>query len=105
MRVAVALYKLGLCAEYRVLFNQFGIHKSTVKKFVYLFCKGIIQFQGVVDDKGFCKIPGSAHDVTVLHQTEVFQKAHLLPKGVKNREKKSNSWSLVALLTPYLALG
>ncbi|KAL7832464.1 hypothetical protein SRHO_G00294820 [Serrasalmus rhombeus] len=148
MHVAVALYKLGSCAEYRVISNQFGIHKSTVKKFVYLFCKGMIQspikqlikvpnevetlelvrrfeaisripqimglidgthipvlpttdgyrdcvnrkgwpsyvLQGVVDDKGCCKMSGSAHDATVLHQSELFQKAHLLPKGVKNIE-------------------
>ncbi|KAL6455329.1 hypothetical protein MHYP_G00362230 [Metynnis hypsauchen] len=47
--------------------------------------------QGVVDDKGCfwnisCKMPGSAHDATVLRQSELFQKAHLLPKGVKNIE-------------------
>lgn len=42
MRVAIALYKLGSCAEYRVIANQFGVHKSTVKKFVYLFCKCMI---------------------------------------------------------------
>ncbi|KAL7868727.1 hypothetical protein SRHO_G00101110, partial [Serrasalmus rhombeus] len=124
--------------------HDLGIHKSTVKKFVYLLCKGMIQspikqlikvpneeealelvrrfeaisripqimglidgthipvlpptdgyrdcvnrkgwpsyvLQGVVDDKGCCKMPGSAHDATVLHH----QKAHLLPKGVKNIE-------------------
>ncbi|KAL6455297.1 hypothetical protein MHYP_G00362660 [Metynnis hypsauchen] len=79
MRVAVALYKLGSCAKYRVISNQFGIHKSTVKKFVYLFCKG--SFWNIS-----CKMPGSAHDATVLRQSELFQKAHLLPKGVKNIE-------------------
>lgn len=42
MRVAIVLYKLGSCAEYRVVANQFGVHKSTVKKFVYLFCKGMV---------------------------------------------------------------
>ncbi|KAL7844755.1 hypothetical protein SRHO_G00232940 [Serrasalmus rhombeus] len=47
--------------------------------------------QGVVDDKSCfwnisCKMPGSAHDATVLRQSELFQKAHLLPKGVKNIE-------------------
>ncbi|KAL7878381.1 hypothetical protein AOLI_G00093550 [Acnodon oligacanthus] len=44
--------------------------------------------QGVVDDKGCCKMPGSAHDATVLRQSELFQKAHLLPKGVKNIERE-----------------
>ena len=42
MRVAIVLYRLGSCGEYRLVANQFGIHKATVKKFVYLFCKGIV---------------------------------------------------------------
>ncbi|KAL1247018.1 hypothetical protein QQF64_027206 [Cirrhinus molitorella] len=31
-------------------------------------------------------MPGSAHDASVLRQSELFQKAHLLPKAVKNIE-------------------
>ncbi|XP_062391518.1 uncharacterized protein LOC134079454 [Sardina pilchardus] len=42
MRVAIVLYKLASCAEYRVVANQFGVHKSTVLKFVTLFCKGMV---------------------------------------------------------------
>ncbi|KAM9344403.1 uncharacterized protein KZ484_016733 [Pholidichthys leucotaenia] len=42
MRIAIVLYKLASCAEYRVVANQFGVHKSTVKKFVYCFCKGMV---------------------------------------------------------------
>ncbi|XP_060786282.1 putative nuclease HARBI1 [Neoarius graeffei] len=42
MRVAIVLYKLASCAEYRLIANQFGVHKSTVKKFVYAFCKGMV---------------------------------------------------------------
>ncbi|KAG0444343.1 hypothetical protein HPB47_013904, partial [Ixodes persulcatus] len=38
-RVAIALYKLASCCEYRVVANQFGVHKSTVKKYVYLLCQ------------------------------------------------------------------
>jgi len=34
-QVAVALYKLASCTEYRVVGNIFGIHKSTVKKCLY----------------------------------------------------------------------
>ncbi|XP_025157691.1 protein ALP1-like [Harpegnathos saltator] len=34
-KVAVALYKLASCVEYRVVGNVFGIHKSTVKKCLY----------------------------------------------------------------------
>ncbi len=48
MRVAVVLYKLGSCAEYRVVANQFGVHKSTVKKSVYIFCKGMMN--GLIRD-------------------------------------------------------
>lgn len=43
MRVAMVLYKLGSCAEYRVIANQFGVHKSTVRKFVYMFCKSMVK--------------------------------------------------------------
>jgi hypothetical protein len=43
MRVAMVLYKLGSSAEYRLIANQFGVHKSTVKKFVYMFCKSMVQ--------------------------------------------------------------
>ncbi|XP_061586881.1 uncharacterized protein LOC133451756 [Cololabis saira] len=42
MRVAIVLYKLASCSEYRVVANQFGVSKSTVKKFVYIFCKGMV---------------------------------------------------------------
>ena len=35
MRVAIVLYKLASCAEYSIVAYQFGVHKSTVKKFVY----------------------------------------------------------------------
>uniref|UniRef100_A0A671XEC2 DDE Tnp4 domain-containing protein n=1 Tax=Sparus aurata TaxID=8175 RepID=A0A671XEC2_SPAAU len=34
MRVTIVLYKLASCLKYRVVANQFGVHKSTVKKFV-----------------------------------------------------------------------
>ncbi|EFN77141.1 hypothetical protein EAI_00052, partial [Harpegnathos saltator] len=34
-QVAVALYKMASCAEYRVVGNVFGIHKSTVKKCLF----------------------------------------------------------------------
>lgn len=33
--MAVALYKFASCAEYQVVGNIFGIHKSTVKKCLY----------------------------------------------------------------------
>ena len=43
MRVAIVLYRLGSCGEYRLIANQFGIHKCTVKKFTYMFCKGMVK--------------------------------------------------------------
>lgn len=36
-KVAVALYYLASCAEYRVIGNQFGIHKTTVCKVIHNF--------------------------------------------------------------------
>ena len=42
MRIAIVLYKLASCFEYRIVANLFGVHKSTVKKFVYVFCKGMV---------------------------------------------------------------
>lgn len=40
-RVAMALYKVASCGEYRIVANQFGMHKSTVKKFFYMFCQSV----------------------------------------------------------------
>ncbi len=42
MRVAVVLHKLGSCVEYRIVANQFSVHKSTVKKSMYIFCTGMM---------------------------------------------------------------
>lgn len=42
-RVAIALYKMASCCEYRVVANQFGVHKSTVKKCVYMFCRKLVK--------------------------------------------------------------
>ncbi len=43
MRVTHVLYRLGSCVEYHLVSNQFSIHKSTVKKLTYMFCKGMLQ--------------------------------------------------------------
>lgn len=40
-QVAICLYKLASCCEYRVVGNVFGVHKSTVKKFIYKVVKAI----------------------------------------------------------------
>lgn len=42
MTTAIVLFKLESCAEYCLVANQFGVHKATVKKFVYVFCKGMV---------------------------------------------------------------
>lgn len=39
--VAVALYKLASCCEYRTVGSRFGIHKSTVHNCVYEFVRAI----------------------------------------------------------------
>lgn len=43
-RVAIALYKMASCCECRVVKNQFGVHKSTVKKFMYMFCEKLVKY-------------------------------------------------------------
>lgn len=40
-QVAITLYKLPSCCEYRVVGNAFGVHKSTVKKYFYLVVNAI----------------------------------------------------------------
>lgn len=40
-QVAIAIYKLASCSEYRVVGNVFGIHKSTVKKYLYRVVQAI----------------------------------------------------------------
>ncbi|KAK0154191.1 Protein ALP1-like [Merluccius polli] len=112
MRVAIAVYRLGSCGEYRLIANQFGVHKSTVMKFVRMFCQGMVtqvahllikvpsleealviaqRFEAryhIPQIIGFwsasCKVPGSAHDATVLRHSDLFKKSHLLPKHVRH---------------------
>nr|XP_054597199.1 uncharacterized protein LOC129163470 [Nothobranchius furzeri] len=52
MRVAMVLYKLASCAECRLIANQFGVHKSTVKKMVYLFCHRMVDSSHQSTDPG-----------------------------------------------------
>ena len=40
-RIAVALYKLATCAEYRVVNETFGVSKTTVHLCVYAVCNAI----------------------------------------------------------------
>lgn len=41
-RVAVAVYKLASCCKNRVVADVFGIHKSTVVKYVKMFCITVV---------------------------------------------------------------
>ena len=40
-RIAIALYKLGSCAEYRIVARTFGVSKTTVHRCVYATCRAI----------------------------------------------------------------
>lgn len=40
-KIAIALYKMGSCCEYRVVGNVFGVHKSTVHKCLYQFVNAV----------------------------------------------------------------
>uniref|UniRef100_A0A671UEH1 DDE Tnp4 domain-containing protein n=1 Tax=Sparus aurata TaxID=8175 RepID=A0A671UEH1_SPAAU len=71
MRVAIVLYKLASCAEYRVVANQFCVHKSTVKKFVYKFCKGMVS--SVIHN--FIKVPTTEEAISIVRRFE--QKFHI----------------------------
>lgn len=73
MRVAIVLYKLGSCAEYRVVANQFGVHKSTVKKFVYMFCNGMMT--GPIQD--LIRMPGEEEASEIARR---FEEAHFIPQ-------------------------
>ncbi|XP_062403605.1 uncharacterized protein LOC134094192 [Sardina pilchardus] len=42
-RVAIAVYKLSTCAEYRVVAETFGVSKTTVHRCVYGVCEAICQ--------------------------------------------------------------
>lgn len=73
MRVAIVLYRLGSCAEYSLVSNQFGMHKSTVKKFVYMFCKGML--------KGPMKDPVQmSNEKEASEIARRFEAAHFIPQ-------------------------
>jgi hypothetical protein len=65
MRVAMVMHKLGSSAEYRLITNQFGVHKSTVKKFVDMFCKSMVQ--GPIKD--LIRVP--TEEEALLHRIQI----------------------------------
>lgn len=74
MRVAVVLYRLGSCGEYRVIANQFGIHKCMVKKFVYMFCKGMVSYA-----KNLIQVPSLEEANAIAHR---FEMEHHIPQTI-----------------------
>ncbi|XP_064482741.1 uncharacterized protein LOC135395483 [Ornithodoros turicata] len=70
-RVAIAVYKIASCAEHRIVANQFGVHKSTVKKFVYLFCVTVKRHLA----KKYIKMPSAQEATRIAERFE--EKCHL----------------------------
>lgn len=60
------MYKLTSCVEYRVVANQFGVHKSTFTKIVYSFCK--IMVSSVV--YSLIKVPTAEEACAIARQFE-----------------------------------
>ncbi|KAL2091347.1 hypothetical protein ACEWY4_013610 [Coilia grayii] len=71
MRVAIVLYKLASCAEYRIVAKKFGVHKSTVKKMVYQFCRGMVTSAL----QNFIKVPTTEEAISIASRFE--QKFHI----------------------------
>lgn len=69
-RVAIALYKLAHLAEYKVVGNQFGVHKSSVHNCLYSFCIAICELLG----RELIKFPdeGEAEEVAKRFETVTY---------------------------------
>ncbi|CAN7945633.1 unnamed protein product, partial [Ixodes hexagonus] len=65
-RVGIALYKMASCCEYRVVGNQFGVHKSTVKKCVYMFCRTLVKHYL----RDYIRLPSSEEAVIIARNFE-----------------------------------
>ena len=74
MRVAMMLYKIASCCEYRLVANAFGVSKCTVKKMMYMFCKGMVE-QGVISQ--FIRTPTLEEACAIADR---FQRAHSIPQ-------------------------
>ncbi|KAM9457975.1 uncharacterized protein Hap1MRO34_019042 [Clarias gariepinus] len=75
MRVAIALYKLSGCGEYGSIAYRFGVHKTTVMKFVYMFCKGMVN-QSI---RHFIKVPSLQEACAIA---ERFQSKFYIPQVI-----------------------
>ncbi|CAM4571026.1 unnamed protein product [Leuciscus chuanchicus] len=98
-RIAIALYKLATCAEYRVVGETFGVYGALDGTHIpilpptegyrdYINCKGwpSIDLQALVDDR--CMIrdicvgtPGSAHDAAVFAASDLYRHPERHPQA------------------------
>ncbi|KYM98832.1 Putative nuclease HARBI1, partial [Cyphomyrmex costatus] len=65
-QIAITLYKLASCSEYRVVGNIFGVHKSTVKKCFYKVIKAINNIMALI----YIKMPNQAESEYIATQFE-----------------------------------
>ncbi|XP_060854937.1 uncharacterized protein LOC132932573 [Metopolophium dirhodum] len=65
-KVAIALYKLASCAEYRVVASLFGVHKSSVHNCVYDVCIAIITVLG----PSYLKMPSVTEAIALAESVE-----------------------------------
>ena len=66
-KVAIALYKLASCAEYRVVGNQFGVHKASVHRSLKQFCAACVK----VLLRDVIKKPNLDEATQMIHKFEV----------------------------------
>lgn len=65
-KVAIALYKLASCAEYRVVASLFGVHKSSVHNCLYDVCIAIITVLG----PSYLKMPSVTEAIALAESVE-----------------------------------
>lgn len=70
--IAIAVYKLATCAEYRVVAVTFGVRETTVQWCVYGVCKGYMHktYEAV---HCFAKCAGGTTDCTMVTVFNVIQ--------------------------------
>ncbi|XP_055918397.1 putative nuclease HARBI1 [Eupeodes corollae] len=66
MKVAIAIYKLASCAEYKVVGNQFRVHKATVKNCVYQFGRAMVNTQ--LNEE--IKLPNEEQSIAIIQGFE-----------------------------------
>lgn len=71
-RIAIALYKLATCAEYRVVGEVFGVRKTSVHRCVYAVCRAI-RFKMLSE---FVKLPDVCEAQAIAHRNST----HLVPQ-------------------------